>query len=113
MQEAVKLFQQAIESSHGAPDIFLRIGISVYDCGYFDLSYKMFHTLFSVVDDDWKDGWSYLALCCKELGKNEEYVEAVRKACEQNPDEARLVLGDFFPPTLSPEQYVDYILHQK
>ena len=113
MQEAVKLFQQAIESSHGAPDIFLRIGISVYDCGYFDLSYKMFHTLFSIVDDEWKDGWSYLALCCKELGKNEEYVEAVRKACELNPDEARLVLGDFFPPTLSPEQYVDYILHQK
>lgn len=113
MQEAVKLFQQAIESSHGAPDIFLRIGISVYDCGYFDLSYKMFHTLFSIVDDEWKDGWSYLALCCKELGKNEEYVEAVRRACELNPDEARLVLGDFFPPTLSPEQYVDYILHQK
>ncbi len=49
-----------------------------------------------------------MALCCKDLGKRNEYLKYLKKACQLNPWEARTVLGEYFPPEMPPEEYYNY-----
>ena len=107
-EEAQQCFTTAVNDSGASPHIYLRIAISVYDNGYLHLAYKMFHILFKAVDDNWNEGYSYLALCCKDLGKRKEYLENLQKACRMNPTEARTVLGELFPEEMPPEEYYLY-----
>ena len=107
--EAMKCFQHAVTASNGSPRVILRIGICIYDNGYYSLAYDVFHLLLDDASDEWKDGWSYLALCCMLLSRKDEFVYAVRKACQQNPVEAKMVLGEIFPENLSPDDYVNYL----
>ena len=107
--EAMKCFQHAVTASNGSPRVILRIGICIYDNGYYSLAYDVFHLLLDDASDEWKDGWSYLALCCMLLSRKDEFVYAVRKACQQNPVEVKLVLGEIFPENLSPDDYVNYL----
>lgn len=107
--EAMKCFQHAVTTSNGSPRVILRIGICIYDNGYYSLAYDVFHLLLDDASDEWKDGWSYLALCCMLLSRKDEFVYAVRKACQQNPVEAKMVLGEIFPENLSPDDYVNYL----
>ena len=107
--EAMKRFQHAVTASNGSPRVILRIGICIYDNGYYSLAYDVFHLLLDDASDEWKDGWSYLALCCMLLSRKDEFVYAVRKACQQNPVEAKMVLGEIFPENLSPDDYVNYL----
>ena len=107
--EAMKCFQHAVTASNGSPRVILRIGICIYDNGYYSLAYDVFHLLLDDASDEWKDGWSYLALCCMLLSRKDEFVYAVRKACQQNPVEAKMVLGEIFPDNLSPDDYVNYL----
>ena len=108
-KDAMKCFHHAVTTSNGMPRIILRIGICIYDCGYFSLAYDVFHLLLDDASDEWKDGWSYLALCCMLLARKDEFFYAVRKACQLNPLEAKMVLGELFPDNLSPEDYVNYL----
>ena len=107
--EAMKCFQHAVTASNGSPRVILRIGICIYDNGCYSLAYDVFHLLLDDASDEWKDGWSYLALCCMLLSRKDEFVYAVRKACQQNPVEAKMVLGEIFPENLSPDDYVNYL----
>ena len=109
IEKAMLCFQHAVNASNGLPRVILRIGICIYDNGYYSLAYDVFHLLLDDASDDWKEGWSYLALCCKLLSRDSEFVYAVRKACQQNPVEAKMVLGDLFPENLPPEDYVNYL----
>ena len=93
-EEAQRCFSEAVKSSSASPHIYLRIAISVYDNGYNKLAYKMFAILLNSVDDKWYEGYSYMALCCKDLGKRNEYLKYLKKACQLNPWEARTVLGE-------------------
>ncbi|MBQ5455103.1 MAG: hypothetical protein IIT63_04675 [Prevotella sp.] len=105
----MKCFQHAVTASNGSPRVILRIGICIYDNGYYSLAYDVFHLLLDDASDEWKDGWSYLALCCMLLSRKDEFVYAVRNACQQNPVEAKMVLGEIFPENLSPDDYVNYL----
>lgn len=107
-EEAQRCFSEAVKSSSASPHIYLRIAISVYDNGYNKLAYKMFAILLNSVDDKWYEGYSYMALCCKDLGKRNEYLKYLKKACQLNPWEARTVLGEHFPPEMPPEEYYNY-----
>lgn len=107
-EEAQHCFSQAVNESEASPHIYLRIAISVYDNGYSRLAFKMFTILFNSVGDDWNEGYSYLALCCKDMGRRKDYLKYLSKACEVNPTEARSVLGEYFPPEMPPEEYYNY-----
>jgi tetratricopeptide (TPR) repeat protein len=109
IDKAMSCFQCAVNESNGSPRVILHIGICIYDGGYYSLAYDVFHLLLDDAPKEWKDGWSYLALCCKLLSRNDEFVYALRMACQHNPIEAKMVLGDLFPDNLSPEDYVNYI----
>lgn len=110
MEEAQKCFSKAINDSNGSPKVFLRIAISTYDNGYYKSAYRMLNTLRRVTDADYNEGYSYMALCCQALGLTDEFLENVKTACEVNPQEARIVLGELFPTELEPQDYYHYLL---
>ena len=109
-KEAEESFKQAIILSHNDPDILLRIIVSLHDNKYVKTSYSMFKRFFdTVVDDTYNNGYSYMALCCWDLGYAEEFLDYLRMAVERNPKEARAVLGHLFPEDMEVEAYYQYI----
>lgn len=111
-QEAKSYYSKAITDSGCSPHIFLRIAISIYDLGYHNHSYRLFQVMKQLGDDETRsEGYAYEALCCYALGKDEEFREAVKKACEKNPREAAVVLSDLFPEDVSPENYYQYLIN--
>ena len=108
LTSAQQLFLRAILDSHQSPQVYFHIAVSVYDCNYIRLAYKLFNLLFSKVDDSWTEGYSYMALCCHDLDLNDEYLKYLEKACTVNPKEASLVLFELFPADLPVRDYVKY-----
>ena len=110
LEDGQACYMKAISDSAGAPQVFLRIAISIYDLGYYQHSYRMFQILRDCTDDSRTDGYAYEALCCYALGRYDEFKENVRLACEKNPTEAQMVLAEFFPPELGPQDYYQWFL---
>ena len=110
MPMAQQFFSEAINESNASPRVFLRIAISTYDNGLYKSAYNMLKTLRKVAPDDYNEGYSYMALCCHAIGLDDEFAENVKTACEVNPQEARIVLGDMFPPELEPQEYYQYLI---
>lgn len=112
MKEAEETFKAALLKSGNAPKVMLRIIVSLYENGYVHASYNLLKNFFNYVDEDWKDGYSYMALCCLDLKKNKEFLYYLKVACEKNPKEARTVLGGYFPKETEPEDYFEYMSNQ-
>ena len=112
IEQAEETFKEAIRQSDNSPSILLRIIVSLYDNRYVNSSYEMFKKFFSVVnelDPDFNRGHAYMALCCYDLGKNDEFLEYLQKSVEMNPHEAKLVLGFLFPQGMEPSEYAKYM----
>jgi tetratricopeptide (TPR) repeat protein len=110
--EAEESFKKAIKQSDMNPAILLRIIVSLYDNRYVQSSYHMFKKFFQVVnvlDPDFNKGYAYMALCCYDLKKWDEFMDYLRQSVEQNPREARIVLGFLFPQGMEPADYVSYM----
>ena len=115
IEEAGRAFKQAILQSGNTPSVLLRVIVSLYDNHYVSACYLMFKKFFNFIRDyheDYCDGYSYMALCCHDLGKGEEFLEYLRLAAEKNPDEARLVLGFMFPEGTEVKDYYDIMQYQ-
>ena len=112
LEEAEETFKDAIRQSDNSPSVLLRIIVSLYDNRYVNSSYEMFKKFFEVVNayaPDFNKGHAYMALCCHDLGKNDEFLEYLRKSVKINPREAHLVLGFLFPEGMEPNEYVKYM----
>jgi tetratricopeptide (TPR) repeat protein len=110
--EAEEAFKQAIMKSDNSPAILLRIIVSLYDNRYLNACYQMLLKFFQLVREyypEYKSGNAYMALCCYDLGRNEEFIKYLRLAVEQDPKEAFSVLGCLFPETLPVSDYVTYM----
>lgn len=107
--EAERVFKEAINNSECSHKTILRIMVSLYDNRYVNASYYLFKRFFEVVDEDWKDGYAYMVLCCWDLHKYEELLYYLELAVSKNPKETRLVLGHIFPKDLPVEDYYDYM----
>ena len=70
----------------------------------------MFHLLFSNYKE-WKDGYAYLATCCYELGKTDEFLECLKKAAINTPSDLKMLLGRLFPEGMKPEDYYQYLIN--
>lgn len=113
LEEAEATFKKAIRDSAGDPVIVLRVIVSLYDNHYLKASYFMFRKFFKyVADEDFNSGYAYMALCCFDLGRTDEFLHYLQEAVERNPNEARMVLGMLFPEDMQPEQYYDYMLNK-
>jgi tetratricopeptide (TPR) repeat protein len=112
MDEAKQIFRHALRHAENAPRAMLRVIVSLYDNHYVNLSYILLKTFFKKVDDDWKEGYSYMALCCLDMNKQDEFLHYLKLAVERNPKEARTVMNGFFPEDMRPEDYYDYMLNK-
>ena len=111
-KEAEEAFRTALKRSGNAPRVMLRIIVSLYDNRYVQSAFKLLKNFLSLVDEEWKDGYSYMALCCLDLKKDDDFLFYLKKACEKNPKEARTVLGNYFPKELEPKDYYEYVRKQ-
>lgn len=109
LDEAERVYKQAIVDSGNAPRTMLRIMVSLYDNRYVHAAYRLFKQFFSYVDKDWNDGYAYMALCCWDMHKDEEFLKYLKIAVEKNPKETKLVLKHIFPQNLQVEDYYEYI----
>lgn len=110
IEEAEEVFKNAIIRSANDPVVIMRVIVSLYDNKYVKASYAMFKKFFSLfVNDDFNQGYSYMALCCWDLGYTEEFLMYLRIAVERNPREARLVLAHLFPEDMAAKDYYPYM----
>ncbi|MBP3767683.1 MAG: tetratricopeptide repeat protein [Prevotella sp.] len=108
--KAEDAFRRAVTHSKNAPHILLRIIVSLFDNKLNEAAYVMFGKFFSLVGDDYDEGYSYMALCCWELNKKDEFLKFLKLAVEHNPGEARIVLNTLFPEGMNPKDYYQYML---
>ena len=118
LADAEAYFREAVVGSDNSLQTLLRVVVSLYENKYLEASYKMFLKYFQIVEDSMAaqklteqltDGYAYMALCCHDLKKWDEYLKYLKKACEVNPKECRMVLSHLFPEELEPENYYDYL----
>jgi tetratricopeptide (TPR) repeat protein len=112
LDDALNVFKKAIIDSGSSPDVILHIAVSVLDNRFMKKAYDILKMLFNIGGPRWKKGYSHMALCCKELGMNKEFLEYLKIATEKNPDEAKDVLGDLFPENTEPKDYYNYMYNK-
>jgi tetratricopeptide (TPR) repeat protein len=65
IHEAEEVFKNAMIRSEEDPLVILRILVSLYDNKYVKAAYEMFKKFFAlIVNEDFNQGYSYMALCC-------------------------------------------------
>ena len=111
-KEAAGAFREALTQSDNSPKTMLRIIVSLYDNQYTQTSYAFLKQLLSESPKDWNEGYSYMALCCRDLKKPEEFMHYLKLATEKNPKEARTVLGALFPEGTDPKDYYSYLMNK-
>jgi tetratricopeptide (TPR) repeat protein len=112
LNEAEAYFKKALHDADNAPRVMLRIIVSLYDNRFTNAVYKLLKNFLRFVDSNWNEGYSYMALCCLELKKEDEFLHYLKMACKKNPKEARLVLNSYFPEDIEPKGYYDYVISQ-
>lgn len=108
-QHSDKYFRKALRLAKDTPHIMVRIIVSLYDNGYVEACHDIFEKLFGIAGDQLKEGYSYMALCCRELGRNDDFLHYLKKAVEVNPAEAASVLRHIFPPEVEVNDYYNYM----
>ena len=112
LDEAEKTFRHTLQQTNNSPRIMLRIIMSLYDNHYVSSSYTLLKKFFSHVDEDWNEGYSYMAICCLDMNKPDEFLHYLKIAIERNPKEVRTVMNGYFPEGMRPEEYYDYMLNK-
>lgn len=112
LKEAEETFKEALLMSDNAPKTMLRIIVSLYDNRYINSSYSLLKKFFNYVDDDWTDGYAYMALCCLDIKKHDEFLFYLKKAIDKNPKETKMVLSSYIPKGMELKDYYDYILNK-
>ena len=110
LEEAEQAFRHALQYTEDVPRTMLRIIVSLYDNHYVRSSYILLKNFFRHVDKDWKEGYSYMAVCCLDMNKQDEFLHYLQMAVERNPIEARTVLSGYFPEGMAPEKYYEYMV---
>jgi tetratricopeptide (TPR) repeat protein len=112
LEKALELFSEALNQSDNATITMMRIAISFYDNKMYKESYDLFKKVFRKGGKGWAEGYSYMALCCRHLNKIEDFMKYLKKASKINPEEAKKILGDFFPEEMEPREYYNYMYNK-
>lgn len=112
LKEAEDMFRQAVKQSEDNLRTVMRIIVSLYDNHYVEAAYKMFRSFFKYVGKDWNEGYGYMALCCYDLKRDQEFLDYLEICCNLNPNEAKLVLSHLFPEGMKPEDYYGYMVKE-
>ena len=100
-------FDKAMRKSAFSPHIIVQVAVSLSDCQHEEQAYKFFKLLYDLIDSKYPHGHAYMALCCLELKKYDEFLYYVKQAVAKDREEAAIVLKHLFPD-LKPEQFYEY-----
>lgn len=109
LAKAERIFKQAVMNSDTPNETLLRVIVSIYDNRYAEAAYALFKKYFKIIDEGCVDGYAYMALCCYDLKRYDEFLSYLKAACELNPEECRTALSHLFPENLEPQEYYIYI----
>jgi tetratricopeptide (TPR) repeat protein len=110
-KEAQKAFKKAMQLSDNWERTTLRVIVSLFENHFISSSYMLLKKFLGDVSEDWNEGYSYLALCCVVMKKDDEFMKYLKIAVDKNPKEARSVLGRLFPEGMDPQDYYEYMLN--
>ena len=113
IEEAEAHFKKAMEQSTSPKHTMLRITVSLYDNGFLEPAYLLLKKLFGTTDEPFEEGYAYMALCCYDLKRDDEFLFYLKKACACNPVECKQVLSHLFPEHVAPEAYYKYVTENK
>ena len=90
----------------------MHIAVSLFDNGYIEQCYKILKKSLSLYKEPIIDTWPYLALCCIELHRNEEFLYVLKEAVEKAPLQTQQLLKDLFPAGTKVDEYYDYMYNK-
>lgn len=108
-REAERQFRKAVAASNDTFATLVRIVVSFYDNKYVEQAHRMLGELLDKEPENNTLGYAYMAQCCFDMERWDEFLSYLKTACERNPTECRQVLSHLFPEDLEPEKYYDYI----
>lgn len=110
-RNAKKWFEKALTASQNDYQICIDITDAYYDAGYVAIAYNFLlqHTA-PLPDEEIGNGWLFLTLCARKLGKVNEYLTFLQKSCHYLPIPTRLMLREYFPQGMDTKDYYQYAL---
>lgn len=108
-KKAQRYYSSAVVQSDSPHTTLLRIIVSIYDNHYVEAAYNLFFKYFQIVPEGFTEGYAYMALCCFDLKRYDEFLHYLERACEVNPSECQTVLAHIFPDGIAPKDYYTYI----
>ena len=113
LEEAQRTFEEAVACSMHPQHTIIQFIVSFYDNRYYECAYEMFKNYFeSDLSKEWNEGYAHMALCCYHLKHYDEFLSYLRKACEKNPIEAKIVLGELFPYGMQVADYYEHMANK-
>ena len=109
-EEAKEVFTKVLKDSGNSLKARLRIIISYHDNKYLQYAYNGYLGLLKSTGEKFYEVYAYLALCCYDMSKNDEFLYYLKKACDYTPMETKTILGEYFPDDMDPKDYYDYAL---
>ncbi len=107
-EEADIYFRQSMRLSKDPVRTLLRVTASLYDNQYLEACYRLLKKFFNTEGVNHADGYACMALCCHDLHKDNEYLDYLKRACETDEGESRMILGHLFPEGMAPSDYYEY-----
>lgn len=108
LDEAEKYFNIALQKSHHPTTTLIHIGISYFDNQQYHTAYEKFLASKAQADDDWANGYPYLALCAWKL-QDKNFFEYTDKAVEHNPEITKALFQELFPEEMTLEDMLEYM----
>lgn len=112
LEDAEVCFRDAVLGSDNPHQTLLRIIVSLYDNKYVEAAYTLFRKFFKVVPEGFSEGYAYMALCCHDLKKWDEFLHYLKEACRLNPKECQLALSHLFPEGVEPQDYYQFMIEK-
>lgn len=105
--EAFEMFRKATIESNKDSDVLLTIGIALYDNLKLSNAYSVFRYIVENNGERGRIAIPYLARCCFDLDKKEEYKKYLRMSLSYSPTETFTILSELYPNGTSPEDYLN------
>lgn len=113
VEKSKEYYEEAIKQAVPVNKGIKLVAVSAYDCGYYNIAAKLFKMIVKSTDNTQNEGYAYLASCCQYLGKEREFKKYLKKACELNTTETKLIFSPYFPTDIEAKDYYDYITNKK
>lgn len=107
LEEANRVFSEGYEMAENKLEYLFQVGVSFYEHSFDTAAYLLFKEIFNK-DPHRTRGLAYLAVTCNYLGHEDEFLHYLELSTKENPDEAKAVLGEFFPKGMAPYDYLEY-----